>query len=414
MAKPGPPRDGHADRRLLPREDPGRRFTDRAKIGVLGDSHPDERSSGPTPLVHLLTLFVFFVGGLVAVAAGNARFAPLLFNPYAVQDVARQLATGKSYATFDLNIESRSLRRTHIASLRETPDVAVLGASHWQEGHADLVPEANFYNAHVHRDYYEDMLSVTEMFVRNNRLPKTMIITIRDNLFTPVKDRTDFLWVPTIPDYRAMASRLDIPLRPITELVPLPQIRQAISLVILRANIQRWVSAPVLPHLTQSRKHETLDILLPDGSIIWARKHDELFSREYARGRALAFAAQRRNDPPMIDPQGVAEFERLLQFLRDRGVEVYLAHPPFNPIYYDSLQGSPYMDGLAEVEALTARLANRFGLKVVGSFNPHYVGCRAEMYIDAEHSNPECLQLVLNGYRELAFSAPSIELSKGR
>ena len=39
----------------------------------------------------------------------------------------------------------------------------MLGASHWQEAHADLLPGRRFYNAHVHRDYYEDLLAVAEM-----------------------------------------------------------------------------------------------------------------------------------------------------------------------------------------------------------------------------------------------------------
>ena len=116
-----------------------------------------------------------------------------------------------------------------------------------------------------------------------------------------------------------------------TELIPLPQLREAISLIMLRANIERWVSAPIKPHPTQATKHDTLDILLPDGSIVWARTRDATFTEAFARDRALAFAAQRRNDPPTIDPQGVAEIERLLAFLRDRDVEVYLAHPPFKP-----------------------------------------------------------------------------------
>ena len=391
-----------SDRRLLPRADVGRREADAVKTGVIGASHPDEKTKGPSPIVFLLTLGVFLLLGLVGVALANARFAPLLFNSSAVEEVAAELAEGKTYATFDLNIASRVLRNAHIAGLDRTPDVVVLGASHWQEAHAGLIPEEDFYNAHVHRDYYEDMLSVTHMLLSSGRLPDTMIITVRDNLFTPVPERTDFLWVPTIPYYRTMARRLDLPLRPVTEIIPFPQIREAISLVVLRANIERWTSAPELPHFTTATKHDTLDLLLPDGSIIWSREHDALFTRDFARSRALAFAAQRRNDPPQIDQAGVEAFTRLLEFLQERDITIYLAHPPFNPIYFDALEGSPYMQGLAEIEALTQRFADQFGLQVIGSFDPADVGCRAEMYIDAEHSNPECLQRVLNGYRAAA------------
>ena len=394
-----------ADRRFLPRANPGRRVTDAEQTGLFGASEePRVNPGGTDPLIHLVILVAGFVAGLSLIWLGNSHFAALLFNKPAVAEVAKTLASGANYATFDLNIESRALRRAHIANLTKTPDVAVLGASHWQEAHAGLVPEKSFYNAHVHRDYYQDVLAVTEMFVRNNHLPKQLIITIRDNLFTPVDERTDFLWKPAMSDYRDMAGRLGVPAPSWSDMFPLPQLREGISLENLRMNVARWRKAPVLPHVTTAEKHDTLDILLSDGSIQWSRDHDALFTAAYARERALEFAAQRRDDPPRIDPQGVAAFERLLAFLRDRGVEVFLAHPPFNPIYYDAVQDSPYMEGLARVEALTREIAEKYGLEIIGSFDPYEMNCRAEMYIDAEHSNPQCLYKVLSQYRALDWA----------
>ena len=393
------------DRRFLPRANPGRRDSDSDTAGGIAGGDADLREEDEThPLAYLLLLLFLTVFGMGLISAGNARLAPLLFNLTMVKEVGAILATGSNFATFDLNIESRTLRHAHIANLRETPDVAVIGASHWQEGHAYLVPGRYFYNAHVHRDYYEDVLGVTEMFVRNNRLPKQLIITIRDNLFTPVGERTDFLWMPGILHHRAMTERLGLTPNPLSETLPLQPIREGFSLANLHANIKRWVDAPVLPHVTSAKKHETLDILLSDGSIAWSHKHDAYFTRALAKEKALSFAAQRRNDPPKIDPQGVIAIQRVLEFLQDRGVEVFLAHPPFNPIYYDAVQNSPYMDGLAKIESLTRGLADKYGLEIIGSFNPYDLGCGAELYIDAEHSNPTCLKKILDQYIALDAS----------
>ncbi len=391
-----------ADRRFLVPAHPGGGAVEASAIGTIkpeGIVHDQE--VGGRPLPHLLLLLTFSILGLGLIWLGNARLAPLLFDRTAVEEVAATLADGSNYATYDLNIESRALRRAHIANLEETPDVAVLGASHWQEAHSFLVPTKYFYNAHVHRDYYEDVLSVTEMFVSSDRLPKQMIITIRDNFFTPVADRTDFLWMPTIPDYRKMADRLGLQAHPWVETIPWPQIRESLSLAILEANVKRWANAPVQPHVTSAVKLDTLDILLSDGSIKWSREHDALFTAEYARSKALAFAEQRRDDPPRIDPYGVVAVDRLLAFLKEQNVEVFLAHPPFNPIFYDAVRGSAYAEGLQEIEALTRDFADKHGLQIIGSFNPHDLGCGADLYIDAEHSNPECLQRVLNQYVEL-------------
>ncbi len=390
------------DRRFSQSANTGTGVVEACPLGrdsVEGGAHDQEVAGRPLP--HLLLVLTFSILGLGLIWWGNARLAPLLLDRAAVEEVAATLAAGSNYATYDLNIESRALRRAHIANLEETPEVAVLGASHWQEAHSYLVPNRYFYNAHVHRDYYEDVLAVTEMFVSSDRLPKQMIITIRDNFFTPVADRTDFLWMPTIPDYRKMARRLDLTAHPWVDTVPWPQIRESLSLAALEANVERWANAPVQPHVTTALKLDSLDILLADGSIKWSREHDALFTAEYARARALEFAEQRRDDPPRIDPYGVAVVDRLLTFLDEQGVEVFLAHPPFNPIFYDAVQGSPYAEGLEAIEALTRDFAQRHGLPIIGSFNPHDLGCGAELYIDAEHSNPECLQRLLNQYVEL-------------
>ena len=75
----------------------------------------------------------------------------------------------------------------------------VLGASHWQEAHADLLPGHRFYNAHVHRDYHEDLLAVVEMLLRHDRLPDTLIMSIRDMTFLPEEHRSDTLWLTASP-----------------------------------------------------------------------------------------------------------------------------------------------------------------------------------------------------------------------
>jgi hypothetical protein len=109
-------------------------------------------------------------------------------------------------------------------------------------------------------------------------------------------------------------------------------------------------------------------------------------------------AERRRNDPPKIDAKGVQAFDRLLTFLGQQGVEVILAHPPFNPIYHEHVKGGTYTAGLARIEQLTRDLAAVHGLRIIGSFDPAKVGCTADMYIDAEHGGPECLGKIFAQY----------------
>ncbi len=364
------------------------------------NSRPAERRERPG--FYVLAFLVLAAASLGLVWRSNQLFAPEMYQASGPKAFAQAFARGENYAVFDLNINIREMRDHHIASMEKAPEVAVLGASHWQEAHTELLPGFDFYNAHVHRDYYEDMLAVVEIFDRHKKLPKKMIIAIRDRLFTPVADRTDFLWLPGIPYYEVMAGKLGIKPHYYWETAPVQRWRELLSTSMLFTNVSRWYKAPVKPHPTVVDHHESLDTLRPGGSIYWSSDHQRLFTPERSEKLAKGFAEENFSTPPKIDPKGVESLDRLLQFLKEKDIEVYFVHPPFNPLYYNAIKGGPYHKGLAKIETITQNYAKKYGWQVFGSFDPADVGCTADMYIDAEHSNPTCLGKLLAQFAAIA------------
>lgn len=347
------------------------------------------------PVPYLLLTSVLVVLLMSGLAAANFHLAPLLYSATAQARVAEALAVGSNYAVFDLNLDVRGLRRAHIARLRATPEVMVLGASHWQEAHADLLPGHSFYNAHVHRDYYQDLLAVVEMLVRHDRLPKTLIMSIRDMTFLPEPQRADTLWLSALPDANAMSARLGIG-APWLETRELPRWLGLLSLSTAWDNALRRLTADHLPGPVEAETLPTMDVLQADGSIRWSDAHHDQFTAERRQREVRKAVAQRRDLALDIDQAGVSAVDRLLALLAERGVRVVLIHPPFNPEFYRQVENTAYGAGLLRVEALTARLARAHGATVVGSFDPAVAGCVAGMYIDAEHSSPACLQRVID------------------
>jgi hypothetical protein len=339
--------------------------------------------------------------GMGAIWFGNKAYGPEMYGTDGMVPAAEAHAEQKNYAVFDLNLNIRALRDEQLKRMTKTPDVILLGASHWQEAHKDLVKGEDFFNAHIHRDYWEDPLGMVELLVRHNRLPKKLIISIRDNQFTPVENRKDFLWEPGIPAYRDMTKRLGIETESYLKTLPYDRGRALLSLPMFFENFTRWHNAPEHPGPSDSKHFETLDALLPDGSIVWSNRKMKLFTQERTLSESNAFAEKRRNSPPLVDPKGVEAFHAVLTFLKEKGVSVYLVKPPFNPSYYDQLRGTPYAEGLDRIEKLIQDIATEHKLPVFGSFNPHTLGCTSEMYIDAEHSNDKCLQKIFDQYMAL-------------
>ncbi len=389
------------DRRMLVRNEVGRRERDLEAADLVTKSAEKGLGRSDSAARYILLMGALFLIGLFGVRQANMALAPLLHDDARIERVAEVLASGRSWQTYDLNIETRHLRHRHIAGLDRTPYVAIMGASHWQEAHAELGRGVDLYNAHVHRDYYEDILGVSEMFVKHGRLPERLIISIRDNMFTKVEDRTDWLWVPVLDEYRAMAKRLGIPAHDHFTDPLKPRFQQTLSLPLLKANVRRWLKAPVQPGPSDRNGHATLDTLLPDGSIRWSMLHQEAFTPGRARGDALSFAYAKRDSPPLVHQPAVEAVDKMLEYLVAQGVDVYLAHPPFNPVYWDAVQNSPYSEGLKRIEGLTRDFASKYGLQIIGGFDPYPLGCRADQYIDGEHSNPECLQVIIDQFLKL-------------
>jgi hypothetical protein len=346
------------------------------------------------PYLALTTLLVALL--MIALAAANYRLAPLSYSAAAQAEAAAALAAGANYAVFDLNLDSRGLQRARIARLPARPDVAVLGASHWQEAHADLLAGHSFYNAHIHRDYFEDLLAVAEMMVRHDRLPRTMIMSIRDFTFLPEARRTDTLWLTALPDSNAMLARLGIAGEPWMETRTLRRWLGLLSLSTMLDNAWRRLTAEALPGPVEASSLPTLDVLQADGSIRWSDAHRDLFTPARRDREVQKALAERRDLTLEVDTAAVEAVDRLLSLLAERGVRVVLIHPPLNPDFYRQVEGTAYGDGLLRIEALAARLAAAHGIDAVGSFDPAVAGCTADMYIDAEHSGPDCLQRVID------------------
>ena len=363
------------------------------------DADWSETPVSDRPVAYLVYVVGLAIAGMLAIFVANRVFAPEMYLPQVEQTIGKTLANGKNYAVFDLNVNIREIRDAQVANLRARPDTVILGASHWQEAHSDLLPDNKLLNVHVHRDYYEDLLAMTEILVRHDKLPRRMIIAIRDNIFTPVDQRRDHLWLPGIPYYRAMAKRLGIETHSYWSTWPTERLRELVSLQMLFNNVTRWHNADEHPQPTNERYFKTLDTLLSGGSIVWSREHRAVFTSERATRLALAAAEAGQRHPPVIDPAGIEAVDALIEFLSSAGVEVVLAHPPFNPVFFNKVKAhndDPYMHGLRRVEAVTRRFAQKFSLRTIGSFNPEDLGCTDSMFIDSEHANPLCLSRIFD------------------
>ncbi len=337
---------------------------------------------------------ILFFGGLAtffgAVAVANYNFNPLMYSSSSNRKVASYLSQGLNYQIFDPNLDWRLLRREQISQMNKTPDVIVFGGSRWQEATSNLVKGKSFYNATIHNDYFEDMLAFSKILLDAKRLPKTLMLSIRFDTFTPIEKRSSDLWLTFLPEAQSMAKQLDI-VTPSWKRFNSEYWTSLFSIEALKQQIEFRLNTSLRPGLTQNLMSEELDLIRSDGGLVWSEKHQKLFTFDSALNDAKNQFDKDKVKRLEFDPIAVAGLGKLIDFLHSQGVRVVLAQTPFYPTYYSSIIKTPYGKDLQRIEAEIYRLAKEHNALVAGSFDPQKVGCPASTYIDFNHAHEDCL-----------------------
>ena len=334
------------------------------------------------------------LGLSVGLIAANRHLAPYRYQPEAIAGVADALAAGTSLALPRVDLNVRALRAEQIKRLQPKPDLIILGGDAWGDAGAALVPGKRFANLHVPQDHYEDLLGLTELLVRHDRLPRDLVLGVRAGLLTPADRRSDFDWLTSFPAYLAMSARLGLAPVGFWQTYPLRRYMERMSVTVLAAKVARW-------HLDRApspiwRSHSAgNDVFHPDGTVSPSGAHLAAVSAQHAARPADPASRPSGLSASAIDPRGVEALDRLLAYLGVRNVRVHMAFSPYEPASFDRMQGTPGMDDLRLLETVIRELADRHRIEIVGSFDPRAVGCPASMFIDEEHASGACLGRIL-------------------
>ncbi|MBN2963367.1 hypothetical protein JWV37_01110 [Sulfurospirillum sp. T05] len=79
-------------------------------------------------------------------------------------------------------------------------------------------------------------------------------------------------------------------------------------------------------------------------------------------------------------------FNHFVKFLQQNKITVYFYLPPYNPYTYDILVEKKEYQIINEVELFLSSLANKYNIKIIGSYNPHKYGFTNEDFFDGMHS----------------------------
>lgn len=349
-------------------------------------------------------IFLFlsiFLGGLSIVVFPNYFLNPLTYSNSELAKAGAALESGKNIAFPEPTLDFRNLRRSHIEQMTETPEIVIFSGSRWQEATDDIAPGHDLYNAFVSSDHLEDMLAISELLHANNRMPKTLVLSVRYTTFDYVGQRGKSSWKSFSPQYRAMAKKLGVEPHPWIKTTPYNKWLNLLSLDALFENISGYSEIPILWKVTENSNDPLLDVIGSDGGLRFSGRHIAILTPEYVTRNAVENAAQDVKRRIEINPKSLEDLKRLLVFLQKLDVRVVFAQTPFHPEYYRRIKSSKYFEDIVQVEAEMNRISESFGLTVVGSFDPDVVGCGPEDFRDYHHANFGCVKRIFDQIQNL-------------
>jgi type IV secretory pathway ATPase VirB11/archaellum biosynthesis ATPase len=123
------------------------------------------------------------------------------------------------------------------------------------------------------------------------------------------------------------------------------------------------------------------------------------------RGDTLALQG-RADILPSITPEQTSAFEHYIQTLQERNVTLIFFNAPYHPLryvkYQDAKEENPKIMSLDDVEVYIQNFADRNGIVVIGSYNPHKYNLTNREFLDGIHPTPQAVAKIISAHsREL-------------
>ena len=135
----------------------------------------------------------------------------------------------------------------------------------------------------------------------------------------------------------------------------------------------------------------TTSIILPDGAHIYNKKY--LIQQKKNNQNIPMSKGDYKISGKIFDEEAVLYFEKLIEFYKNKNVEVSLVLIPYHPNVFKQ-GGTKPVQHMEKVNNLVLSMAKKYNLKVYGSYVPEELGCNATEFLDIYHPTTDCLDKI--------------------
>ncbi|GAB5522323.1 MAG: hypothetical protein Roseis2KO_01950 [Roseivirga sp.] len=321
------------------------------------------------PLILLLTVVNYF---------GDA--AKIFHSDYE-KEMVRILNQGFNVTNIT-NYDERVFQRHFIQSLKEAPDIVVLGSSRTALIGSELLNENSVINNSVSGASIEDLLALYQIYKSNNLLPEKFMIGIDPWMFNMNNGQTK--WKSIATEYEEFLNRGNDNL---TFLDGLGKYSQLLSLSYFQASlpeVTKNLKGLGLPLASEKRVNES-NTKLGDGSLTYSDALQSVSQEQVEKevDEYLSGAIYGVEDFFEISPAYLEQLKMLLTDMIEEEIEVSLFMAPYHPRVYSILSLDYPL--VQETEVIVKNLSRDLRVTHYGSFNPSTDDLKPGDFYDGMH-----------------------------
>ncbi len=287
------------------------------------------------------------------------------------------------------DFDEGALLEKRVASMTETPETIVIGSSHvlyvdWQF--------EQWFNAGMSGEFLDDYYATVGLLEEYNRLPEKLVIAVDPYIFMQgLSLRQDSL--------KAYAERTKdeaagkIYKEKLTDKISFDKAGEIFSFSYFQSSAKALVNGAdnSFANPTQDMEIGTRTKLLANGRRVPGESSFK--GADQCRWDAEWYVSSGTihvmSDFPKPDDEMISSFEKLIDYLLEKGVSVEIYLPGWFSIFYDEFAVNEKFAGVIKSEDYIRQMAVERGIIVHGSYNPYVAGITDEDFIDCLHLTPE-------------------------
>ena len=291
------------------------------------------------------------------------------------------------------NCDERELNFNLVSELRYKPDVVVMGSSRSLEISSNFFPNKTLLNVSVSHANINDIISLVGLLDSFNKFPKEIYIETSSVFANP---NPTYEWLSLYPFYKLGYKKMNLGISSITPKNELINISKKIKALVSFEYFQESIKSLNL----FSSQEKLMDVglnqpknlgRLADGSITYPLSYRTPDTIK-AISDAKLFMFQ--NKLPVISVENINIFEKIIIYLKNKGVKVNLLNLPFQLDCYAYYKNTNVTFDIINKGILTFATKNK--VSILGTFNPLEAKLNRSQFYDPLHCNVTALKTIIN------------------